>query len=85
MRSTESDSRAISVMRLSTGTRSEKSRPRMRSVLPAMRESERDSSSAASSAPTTARPTATAAARAARSSRTCKSADSSTIGTAAAI
>ena len=56
----------------------------MRSVLAAMREIERDSSSEASSAPSTASPTATAAARAARSSSTCESAESSTIGTAAA-
>jgi len=56
----------------------------MRSVLPAMRESDRDSSHEAISTPAAARATTTAAAKAARSIKVCESADNSTTGTAAA-
>ena len=84
MRSIASDSRTISLMRLVTGTRSEKSRLRIRSVFAAMRDIDRDTSSEAASAPMMAKATAMAAAPAARSSSVRELAASSATGTAAA-
>ncbi len=79
------ESLRISVMRLVTGTRSEKSSRPMRSVLAAIRPSERDSRNEARPTATIASRMARPAASTARSSNVREAACNSTTGTAAAM